>query len=258
MAKVKKESTALAAVKEPKEVMVHAAAEAAQDWGTEATLTAKDFVIPKILPMQPGSKLVTDGLATFGQFRDSLSGNLLGDMDTPLEFIPFYLEKVWVVMQKEGKSFRYKRQVPITAENEGQEFEQVSEDDIPEKWYRTFMFYVILPSDIAKGSEIPYVLSFRSTSAHAGKKLITTMYMKNLKAGKTPASMCMELSGIKRQNDDGTFLVLDVKEKRPSEKAEIEKAYSWLKMVQKGKARVDHSDLETKREEQQAPDSTDY
>src|SRR3954471_23034774 len=62
------------------------------DWGMPK-LTAQDVVLPKILAMQGMSKLVTDGVAVMGEFRDSLNNVVLGDLKNPIEFIPFHLEK---------------------------------------------------------------------------------------------------------------------------------------------------------------------
>ena len=58
-------------------------------WG-ETEVTSKDIVIPKILCMQGLSDLVSDGKAKMGDFVDSLEGNILGDIDNPVAFVPFH------------------------------------------------------------------------------------------------------------------------------------------------------------------------
>lgn len=213
-------------------------------WGVTA-LTAKDIVIPKILPMQAMSKKVTADEAKFGDLIDSLTNEVLGDTKNPIEFIPFFMEKVYVVMEEKDNKFTFANQVPITAKNEDQEFEAVNpETGIKQKWYRTLNFYVLFPKQVEANEAIPYLLSFRSTSARAGQKLATTMFMKNLKAGKTPASTVMELSYSKKSNDKGTFGVLDVRELRASTPEQISEAFLWVKTIKSGRTKVDHSDLE--------------
>jgi hypothetical protein len=229
------------------------------DWGVPQ-VTARDIQIPKILAMQAMSKSVTSGEAKMGEFRDSLNGVVLGDTTKPIEFVPFYMEKVFVVLKKKAGAFKFHKVVPITPQLEDQEFE-VDAEDGAEKWYRTMNFYVLLPSEVEAGTAIPYLLSFRSSSARAGQKLATTMFMKNLKAGKTPASMAMELSGAKTTNDKGTFIVMDVKERRPASDKEVAEAFEWVKTVKAGTVKVDHSDLEgeaTTAPAAQAPESSDY
>lgn len=230
-------------------------------WGVPAmNINARDIQIPKILAMQPGSNAVTAGEAKFGEFRDSLSGNLVGDVKNPIDFIPFFMEKVFVVMRLDKGQYKFNRQVPIVPAIEDHDFEH-KEGEWQEKWYRTLNFYVLLPQEVADGSAIPYILSFRSSSARAGQKLATTMYMKNLKAGKTPPAMTMSLSGATQKNDKGTFVVMDVKEKRASTSEEIASAFEWVKTVLSGRVKVDHSDLESEASSTAsapAGESTDY
>jgi hypothetical protein len=213
------------------------------EWGAPQ-MTSKDIVIPKIFAMQPMSKLVTEGKVKFGEFIDSLTSAVLGDVNNPIEFVPFYMEKCYVVMEEKAGKFSFKQQVPITAANESTDFEQTGEGGVKQKWYRTSNFYVLLPKEIAEGTAIPYLISFRSSSARAGQKLATTMFMKNLKAGKTPAAMVLKLTGTKTTNDKGTFIVMDVQETRPSTDSEVTEAFGWVKTVRSGAVKVDHSDLE--------------
>lgn len=222
-------------------------------WGSQE-LSSRDLVIPKILAMQGLSKLVVAGEAKFGELRESLSNKVLGSDKQPLEFIPFHRTVEFVVMQKDGDIFKFNRVEPITPENDATPFEVETEDGEVERWYRTQNFYVLRPDEVASGTAYPYVISFRSTSARAGAKLTTTMYVKNLKANLTPASTVMELVAEKKTNDKGTFIVLDVREKRRASDAEVKEAFSWNQIAQSGRAKVDHSDLETPA---QSDDSTE-
>lgn len=214
-----------------------------QDWGV-GELTSKDIIIPKILPMQGLSKLVTDGKAVMGEFRDSLNGTLLGNAEkAPLEFVPFYMEKVWVIFEEKAGTMKFSKQVPIDPSNENWEIEEVIAG-VKIRRDRCMNFYVLLPSDVAQGGAIPYILSFRRTSLRAGQKLATQMFLKNIKAGKTPASVAMQLSGTRTTNDKGTFIVLDATEKRASSDEEVKEAFGWVKAIREGKTKVDTSDLE--------------
>ena len=213
------------------------------DWGAPQ-ITARDVAIPKILAMQAMSKPVTDGEAKFGEFRDSLNGVVVGDINNPIEFIPFFMEKVFVVMAEEKGTFRFRKQVPITAANEDHAYEAVGEDGAPEKWFRTQNFYCLSPKEIKDGTAIPFMISFRSSSARAGQKIGTQMFMKNPKAGKSPAGAVMELSGAKTSNDKGTFIVMDARWKRDSTRPEVAEAFEWVKTIRAGAVKVDHSDIE--------------
>lgn len=236
------------------------AAGIADEWGI-TSLTSRDIMIPKILAMQAMSQPVISGEAKFGELRDSLNGKILGGIAKPITFIPFYMDKCFVVMRVKDGKFKFHRTEAITAYTEDHEFECTAEDGQAEKWYRTMNYYVLLENELKNKEAIPYVISFRSTSARAGQKLATTMFMKNIKAGKTPAAMIMELSATKTQNDKGTYVVLDVKESRPSTEAEVSEAFQWVKTVRAGKVKADHSDLEQETSSGTvgtAPESTEY
>ena len=216
-------------------------------WAKDAQkITAQDIMLPKILAMQGLSKKVTDGEAAFGEFRDSLNNNCVGSMKKPFKFIPLHLEKLWVeftrkTVKKAGKdvdSWDFSKIYPIDHTNENLPYE---EDDVRRN--RTMQYYVLLPEELEKGTALPYVLSFQRTSLKAGKKLSTTMFIQNIQAGKTPASMVMECSGIKRENDLGTFIVMDVKQSRATTDKELKVAFEWYQRITAGQTKVDNSDI---------------
>ena len=56
------------------------------EWGTP-DVDATDVVIPKILAQQGLSKFVTEGKAKFGDFCNSLTGEVLGDLSKPISLV---------------------------------------------------------------------------------------------------------------------------------------------------------------------------
>lgn len=232
------------AVKQTTAVKVSDSEKMLADWGAPA-LTARDFTIPRILLIQALSPQVKEskGKIKEGDLLDSLSGEVVGGLDKPLEIIPFYMERVYYVKSKpnpQAKRFEFDRIVPITAQNEEEEFEQVGENNQPEQWYRMQNFYVLLPKEVEAGTSLPYVIGFRSSAGgKAGRALTTTMFMKNAKAGKTPAHMTMELSVKAVTNADGSFASMDVKELRESKDFEIGEAFDWVTKIKKGAVKVD-------------------
>lgn len=212
------------------------------EWGAQE-VSSQDLIIPKILPMQGLSQLVTQGEAKFGEFRDSINSNLLGDLDHPFEVIPFHVEKSWLIQKKNAKGkFEFAGIRPITKDNEDWEKEIVV-DGVTYRRYYTYNIYVLIAKDVEEGAPFPHVLSLRSTSLKAGKKVYTQMFVTNRMAGKVPAAKVFEIRGIKTQNDEGTFVVVDTKVTRDSTQEEIEHAFTYYKMLQEGKGKVDHSDM---------------
>jgi hypothetical protein len=217
-------------------------------WGSE-NISAKDFIIPKILLMQGQSSFVTEGSAMVGQLVDSVSRELLGgkwgrDNDKPLNFIPFYTFRTWVENEKKGDKFEYVRQLPMDAANEDLPLEYKDGDKIMRR-DRCINVYVLLPEQLeAKQGILPYVISFRRTSYTAGKKLST--FLGKLADFNLPAAAKnFKLSVLQKENDLGKFCTFDVEMLKDSKPEHMSVAYEWYKRVKNSTVKVDDSDLKT-------------
>lgn len=213
-------------------------------WGEEE-VTHNDVIIPKILAMQGLSELVTDGKAMFGEFRNSVTGDLLAKNGESIEFIPVKRDKVWIEFTYDEKNDQYKFSgiTPINRHNEDAPLEYRNDEGILCRRDRTFNFYVLLTRDLEQNVVQPYVLSFRRTSLRAGKVLGTQMFITNKNASRIPAAVAMKLSGKKEQNDKGTFIKLIVETSRDATGPEMKSAFSILQLIQSGETRVDDSDI---------------
>jgi len=254
--------------KETKAVAVKTANEVAteviQDWGTPQFVGSSDIVIPKILPMQGLSQLVMDGKAMFGEFRDSVNGTLLGSLDKPFEVIPFHLDKVWdIKLEQADGSFKWSRTIPLIENpmdagyNDNLTWEG-EENGLKVQRIRRMNFYVMLPSEVASGEGMPYMLSFKSTSIKEGKKLFTQMYVRNLRASLPPPGYVITVAGLKQKNDKGTYAVPTISVGRKSTAAEINECLSWFKLVKKGAVKVDERDVQGETVEVDASEPTDF
>lgn len=211
-------------------------------------ISGQDIVIPKVLAMQGLSNYVTEGKARFGDFVDSLSGDVLGNIDKPLEYIPFFLEKMWIVSKKVGDRFMFDRYEPVTVANENKPWTEVVAG-VEIKNEKCYNFYCILPSD----PTIPYVIAFKSTSAKAGRELATQMYVKNKAAGKVPPAKVMQLFGSKSEKDGNKFVVMKSSVVRDSTPEEIANCLTWFKTIQEGGTSMDNSDVAAPDEVKEKP-----
>jgi hypothetical protein len=204
------------------------------EWGT-GDISSKDLIIPKILAMQGLSELVTDGKAKIGDFVDSVSGEVLGSIEKPLSFVPFHMEKTWIISRKKKgeQKFEFEKYEAVTPQNMELPFESKDGDDEIKNEY-ALQFYVLLPHD----TSMPYVLTFKSTSLRSGKVLSTQMYVRNRAAGLVPPAYIMELGGKKEKNDKGTFVVMETKPKGKTPDALIAECLNWYKVIKAGGAKV--------------------
>lgn len=210
-------------------------------WGS-SNVSAQDIIIPRILLMQPMSEKVTAGDAKFGEFRESLSNELLGNFEQPFEVVPFHMEKVFVEFDASQDEKEFIRVVPITPENENLPYEDTGlnkkGEKVPISRDRTMNFYVLLPKELELGGAIPYILSMRRTSLQAGKKLATQMFVKNVAARRPPPAVTMQISAGKQTEDKKTWAVMDVKPVSATKPEWMVEAFSWLQLIKAGKAKA--------------------
>lgn len=214
--------------------------EIALDAFGDTQVSSQDIIIPKILAMQPGSKLVTDGKAVFGDFVDSLSGTKIGSIKEPIQFIPFHMEKIMIISKKEAGEYKFDRIEPVTAANESLPYEHAV-GEFQYKNEQVMNFYSLLPSDMS----MPYIIAFKGMSRKSGRALATQMFIKNRSAGKVPPAKIMELTGEKVQNNKGTFVTLGTSIAGDSSNEQIGECLKWFKTIQSGAAKA-HEEVATK------------
>lgn len=220
------------------------------DWGVKE-VSANDLIVPQILVMQGLSVLVVDEKAAIGEFRDSLTGSLLGHYTTaPIEVIPFYCTEVFSISkQLPDGGFKYLRtdaiiKSPMKAgynDNAPWSDKEMINGALTEiKRTRRYNFFVLLPSEIEAMGEaaMPYFISFKSTSVKEGKKLFNMMYVRNIASGLAPAAFHFKIAGKKEKNEKGTFIVPTVEQSAKTSSIELSMALKWYKMVSGGAAAV--------------------
>lgn len=221
-------------------------------WG-QSNVSSQDIVIPKIMIMQKMSEAVEREVAVEGDFIDSLSEEKLGSIKEPLRFIPFHMNKTWIVQRMQDGDYVFEGIEEVTPANEGRQWEEMV-DGVKHKYQKSYNFYVLLESD----PSMPYVLSLRSTSAKTGRVLATQMYIKNRQQGKVPPAYVMELGGVKEKNNKGSYIVAKVSVGRETTPEEIQQALQWYKTVAEGKAKVHEAEENPTHRQGEVKDTDQY
>ena len=203
-------------------------------WG-ENDMSAQDMVIPKILCMQGLSDLVSEGKAKMGDFVDSLSSEVIGSTEKPVDIIPFHMEKIYIISKRDKGNSRYEFDRIESVQNQNYPFEN-EVDGVQFKYEYTLQFYCLRPED----TSLPYVVSFKSTSLKTGKVLSTQMYVRNRAAGLVPPAFTMKLGGRKEKNDMGTFIVMEVKQGERTSDELIGQCLEWMNIIKSGRTKVQH------------------
>lgn len=244
-------------------------------------ILASDIIIPKLWLMQGLSDLVAADKAKAGEIRRSTNEELVGGPNSPVEFIPITFQNKWVIQEKVGKKFEYRKTVSRdgglqdamkiitdrTGENLEWEFQHNGTD-----WKRVKVLnvFALLVNDIkAEQAEfekfkktgevpdlnktlLPVVISFRSTSYNAGKTVVShfakAMAPAQQRFGVKAYHYTQVLKCYQDKNDQGSFYVYEVVQGRKctNEKTgapEFERASEWAsRLTQMPVIKIDESD----------------
>jgi hypothetical protein len=90
-------------------------------WGTEGT-NAQNILIPKLLLKQPISEEVVAGEMQAGCIVKSTTKEVVMEKDGTLDFIPISTFDTWVISEKVGNKFEFRRIEDVTPENQRAEW----------------------------------------------------------------------------------------------------------------------------------------
>lgn len=233
-------------------------------FGEVAVGEAKDRLTPKILIMQPTSKLVSEQRAVMGEIINSATGEKMATVGEGFEFIVLSSFKTWVVMEIKlddngspmGKPV-FVEQFDYTPENCNMEREFTDDAGRRYKNLETFNFVVCLTNEIQEERAFPYVLSLSSSGANAAKAINSVA--DNMAMRKNPLPLpftTLKFNTSLQSNEKGTWHKAEVIQGRPSTKEELTTIKRWFDTIKKSAIKVDNSDLEEQREEAQPIDVT--
>lgn len=220
-----------------------------------------DLVVPYITIQQATSDLVKERKAQMGDIVRSTTGEKIADPDTGFDVILLHNPKAdWVIEQKQGERFKYKKSIERTADNEMLPWTFWGDEDgneVAEKtkgataWRRVkrLTVFALLPGDIAaEAAEMakadagelpdpskaltPVVLSFRSTSYETGKNLCTFFSQAlavraNIWKYKVHLSAKLE----KRDNDSWYVWQAQTVGAKAVEKANLPRVEEWVRAI---------------------------
>lgn len=203
---------------------------------SDVEFDAGDLVVPKVLAMQGMSDMVTSGRAQVGELRDSLTGDLLGSVDAPMEFIPISIQKTF-------QKYEYVDGMKMFRGVEAFDSSLPWKDGDIERDL-CYNVLVILENKIESGFAMPYLITFKRTSSKAGKILM--MEFQRQRAVGNPLFMSKwKLHPKIMQKNRNNYIVTDVsKEEAVSEEVVsiCEKSFETFARS----FRADDSDLNTR------------
>lgn len=208
--------------------------------GVAEDTDATDLLIPKILLQQGLSKFVSDGKARAGEFRDSLTGELLGDKDGPPKVLIFAHDKSWEISYRKNgeQKARYVGSERVTIQNATKEWEvkDPSGTTINQIQHN---FTCLYTGRANIEEEMPYILSMKTFSVRPAQKLCS--HFQRLAKMKRPSfSQIIELVPTVLENDKGKFFYIDWKAGRDATMEEMQAANRWRGILRSSKSYTVH------------------
>lgn len=194
--------------------------------GAASDITADDIQIGRISVMQSMSVLVQEDEAKKGQIINLDTGDVLGDTETPAEFIILKAHKYWI--EKEGDDFvaRY----PAVSPDE----KPWTEGSITRTYHHAF--YVLLPEEIKDGVEVPYEIAFRSTDLASAKKV--SKFLLAMGRKKIPSwGKVFQVTTKEKSKDKYKWFGTEVSLGEDTTAAQKQKAYEWYMQLNTMKVR---------------------
>lgn len=204
--------------------------ESITSWGAGVNLGANEIKMPRLLLVQKMSKLVDEIGAKEGEWRDSITKELVAELE--LDCLIFSQTNNYLVYQKEGNKKKFVRSEELTPENSGN-FGEIN----GEYFYHSFHYSLLVLVEAQPiEAQIPYIVTLNSFSRRAALNLNTYFArLNNLK--KPSASKVISLKAKREQNDEGSWYSIDWSVKRDSTDRELAAAKGWWEGVARGQVK---------------------
>jgi hypothetical protein len=213
----------------------------------EAEISAEDLVLPKILTMNPLSKMVKHQNISVGQLVDSVSQEILAHEGKPLEVILFNPYKTLITFHNGD----FESVELLTLENSELPWDETvgeGKSMVNVKRQKSLNYHALTIADIKAKKDFPRVISFRSTG-YKDARAIETVRLK-LKMQGQPLPFCtLVLTTEERNKDKHSWFAVSVAQGRASTEFELDAVKKWKKVIKSVKVTEDNSEFEASTEE---------
>lgn len=202
--------------------------------GASEAISMSDIQLDRIIFMQSGSKLVKKDEARQGAIFLAKAKKEVGyKKEKELEVILIKSTKYWIEQDADSKEFLGRK--PANSPEDYPWEETINGRTIKRTY--THSFFVLLPSEIAEGVELPYELAFRSTSLECAKSINTKLFNMNRKGIPSYAKVFGITTEVKEKGEHSWFVPLD-RLVRDVNALEAKSCESWLTLLKTAKVEL--------------------
>lgn len=161
-----------------------------------------------------------------GSVIDTGTMELIAKPSAPINIIPLATSASWLIYEISGANVgEFKGVEPYTG------VKLAYEDEVDGVTIRRVLGTRLLFLRSDEDSGIPYSFTFKKSSAQAGRKLNTIMYVRNKIAGRAPWACTVDLFSVKRTVDKNTFWTMDVKQSKACTEDQLKLAEKWYQQI---------------------------
>lgn len=214
-------------------------------------VSANDVLMPVMRLMQPGSSLVASEKAKPGEWRGTLSENLLAPKADSVEVICFGFHKTWVVYRKPpGGKREFVKVEPYTVRTRREREETI--DGVLYQNFETINYVVVPVGEALSGTMIPYLVRLNSSAYMAGKKMES--YRLKLELAKKPHCFStFKVGSVFKETEKGKYYVPTIEWGRDTSAEELTAIRPWLELAKAGRAKADDQDLARETHDEETP-----
>lgn len=200
------------------------------EWG-DVVVESKDFIMARVVLIQASSEIVKERKAFAGDFWNTLEEGIVSENGI-VKLLPFYCRQTYITEKFDitSNKFKYQRQEPYAG------VAKPFEEEINGEKFRhlhTYDFFCMTPD-----MSMPVILSFKSTSHKAGKRLFNMMYVMNKALGKIPAADWVNFTSEQESKNGNSYGVITFKKGEKSSAEDITECKKWLGVIQNSVVRV--------------------
>lgn len=179
-----------------------------------------------------------------GTIIDTATLETLAKPGEPIRIVPLATTSSWLIYEVRGGKKEFKGVEEFTGEK--LEYETPIDKNTSLRRVLGIRLLFLIQKEIEAGNAIPYSFTFKNSSATAGKKLNTIMYVRNKLAGRAPWAAMVDLFSVEKTREGNTFSTMDLKQvaERGTNEVEMQAAEFWYSKFVAGSVTVSEDELD--------------
>lgn len=228
-------------IKPKAEVVVASMSSVAENAHKAFEGSAVNLIIPRLMVKNEGSTHLAPYNLDDGDIVDTLNYQTLAKLGDKISMVPFHSRSIWIVSEVDKKGEEFVGYEDFTGER--LPYEEDAGNGVTTKRSLGIQVFMLICSEIAEGVAMPYAFTFKKSSATAGKKLNTIMYMKNKMAKRAPWASVIDFFSIERSHAKGEYCTVDIQQnnERGANQAELDAAEFWYNKMVSNEITVDEA-----------------